>query len=186
MQRRFMSDPAMGAYRCLLEERVPTGGGTVQRDGEPPREKPKRDSGELWSRRGQGADFENPECCLLSNGVYNIMSTEFGMTAAVCRDTAVYLTPESPVSRSHGVDFYLRAGGNDIPLLPVPGDGRDILWELGENSAGVTVCWDAVSARCSLAAALRLFRRDALCGAERYKGYRRQSGAVVRAGAGEI
>jgi cyclic beta-1,2-glucan synthetase len=153
MQRRFMSDPAMGAYRCLLEERVPTGGGTVQRDGEPPREKPKRDSGELWSRRGQGADFENPECCLLSNGVYNIMSTEFGMTAAVCRDTAVYLAPESPVSRSHGVDFYLRAGGNDIPLLPVPGDGRDILWELGENSAGVTVCWDAVSARCSLAAA---------------------------------
>lgn len=75
MRRRFMADAAMAAYQCLLQERIPIGGGAARRDYRPHQEKPRRDQGELWAVRGQGADFENPDCCLLSNGPYYVMST---------------------------------------------------------------------------------------------------------------
>ena len=153
MRRRFMADPAMAAYRCLLEERVPAGGGTVRRGDARSQDKPRRDAGEQWCVRGDGADFENPACCLLSNGVYYVMSTEFGLTFSSCRDTAIYRSPDDPAVDGRGVDFRLRTHDGVVPLLPAPGDRRSILWELGECSAGVSVTDEAVRVKCSAAAA---------------------------------
>ena len=130
MRRRFMADAAMAAYQCLLQERIPIGGSAVRRDYRPHQEKPRRDQGELWAVRGQGADYENPDCCLLSNGIYHVMSTESGLTAGFSGDTSVYVSPESSLSAEHGVDYYFAAGCRETPLLPLPGDKRSIMWEL--------------------------------------------------------
>lgn len=154
MHRRFMADPEMGAYGCLLAERVPTGGALLRRDGSPAPEKPRRLAGEKWEIRGEGADFSNPRCCLLSNGFYNIMSTEFGLTSSSCRDTLVYTAPDVPDSGGHGVELWLVSGGRDTSLLPVPGLSYDeVLWELSEDSASVLCRTQEFSTKCAVAAA---------------------------------
>ena len=125
----------------------------MRRDYRPHHEKPRRDQGELWAVRGQGADFENPDCCLLSNGLYYVMSTEFGLTAGFSGDTAVYVSPESSLSAEHGVDYYFAVGCRETPLLPLPGDKRSIMWELAENGAWCAVEGDGLSSRCAVYAA---------------------------------
>ena len=154
MTRRFMADPEMGAYGCLLAERVPLGGDLLRRDGASAPEKLRRDAGEKWRIRGEGSDFDHPGCCLLSNGVYNIMSTEFGLTASACRDTLIYDTPDVPAQGGHGLELALTLGGGETSLLPVPGrTDEEVLWELSEDSVSVLCRRAEFSARCAVAAA---------------------------------
>lgn len=75
MCRRFMSDPAMSAHRCLLEERLPIGAVTLRRRGAEPPEKPQRAPGAGWELGGSCPDAAYPDCYPVSNGVYHLMLT---------------------------------------------------------------------------------------------------------------
>jgi cyclic beta-1,2-glucan synthetase len=171
MRELFMSDPEMSAYRCLLQERVPTGGALLRRDGSSVPEKSRRENCEKWEIRGQGADFDSPACCLLSNGVYSIMSTEYGLTRSVCRDMLVYDSPANPAD-GHGLELALNIGGRRVSLLPEPGCGGGILWELSEDAASVGLDTDDFSSKCTAASAsgfsgeIRLVRLEARRGFE--------------------
>lgn len=154
MCRRFMADAQMGAYRCLLAERVPTGGALLRRDGSPSPEKLTRAAGEKWEIRGEGTDFENPRCCLLSNGIYSIMSTEFGLTSSAFRDTLIYSSPEDTRDGGHGLEMRLVTERGATSLLPEPGlSYGEVLWELSEEGASVLCRTEAFSTKCAVAAA---------------------------------
>lgn len=127
IRRWFMESAQMSAYSSLLSERVP-GSTPLIELREPMSEKPERAEARQWTARGEGIDFENPQCCLLSNGSYSIMLSESGHSSASCGDMLIYRAPFSRISQAHGVELYL--GGES--LLPTPSDGAGFMWELGE------------------------------------------------------
>ncbi len=118
-QRRFMSDRRMGAYRELLEERLPAGRLILR---QPPREipeKPHRAEGGGYREELMETDALEPRCVPLSNGVYTLIFSEVGKTRALWRGldvTAFDPDPEGP----GGMAIYLRAAGTTIPLTPWP------------------------------------------------------------------
>lgn len=121
MQERFLRDCSMGAFRELLQEKVPVGAPVMKPDHSPvERMKPIRQS--LICRTGTGCDPAHPVCHILSNG----------LISALCTDTgAVRLSDdqgEVPVSTHFreryapaGVSFFYREEDGKIwPLTASP------------------------------------------------------------------
>ncbi len=146
MQERFLRDCSMGAFRELLQEKVPVGAPVMRPGGQAALERAKPGPQSQFCRTGIGYDLACPACHLLSNG----------LVSALCTDTgAVRLTDdrgESPVvSRFReryapaGVSFFYRA--SDGTLWPLTGgpllsegnfswrfDGGGASWSRKENS----------------------------------------------------
>jgi cyclic beta-1,2-glucan synthetase len=114
--RRFLADPAMGACRLLLEERIPEGGAVLRRELSRAQERPPRRAQEGWQLRGNRADA--PAACLLSNGVWHLRAESGGALRAVCGELLIYEKPE------------LRLGG--LSLLPA---ANAELWAFSEEQA---------------------------------------------------
>ena len=90
--RRFLADPAMGACRLLLEERIPEGGAVLRRELSRAQERPPRRAQEGWQLRGNRADA--PAACLLSNGVWHLRAESGGSLRAVCGELLICEKPE--------------------------------------------------------------------------------------------
>ncbi len=122
MRRRFMASPEMAAFRCLLEEKVPTGGTVLHLRGgaqSRPREIKKEDisgqkKSQVWAESGEG----EPRCCLLSNGFYSIMLTDSGRSEACCRDLLPYAGRIESFDGKPGMAFALRDETGEHSLLP--------------------------------------------------------------------
>ncbi len=100
IRRRFLEDPAMSAYRLLLEERIPTDGSTLRRELTRAPERPPRQTESAWERHGSRDD--PPAACLLSNGVWQQRVESGGALRTKYGDFMVYDAPEplgTPVSR---------------------------------------------------------------------------------------
>lgn len=157
MCRRFMSDPAMSAHRCLLEERLPIGAVTLRRRGADIPEKPNRLAAEGWELGGACPDAALPGCMPVSNGVYHILLTTSGMSGACAGGVALYRGPEGPLEGPAGLRLRLETASGAVDLLPLPGaaGGLDFSWALrggavsfeGESEALHSLCSAAVSAR---------------------------------------
>ena len=175
MCRRFMSDPAMSAHRCLLEERLPIGAVTLRRRGADIPEKPNRFAAEGWELGGACPDAARPGCmpirdghtacsdaarlgCMpVSNGVYHIMLTTSGMSGACAGGVSLYRGPSDPLEGPSGLRLRLETASGPVDLLPLPGasGGLDFSWALrggavsfeGESEALHSLCSAAVSAR---------------------------------------
>lgn len=152
VQEMFMSEPAMGAYTALLEEKVPLNSSVIKLT-EAESEKPRKSGGLQWEKRGGELCFENPECMLLSNGIYNIMLTETGISSAVCADTTVYKAPFKQLGEGHGPELWLEMGEKRVSLLPEPEDSAAFMWEFSEISCTFSRVTDAFTSRCTVAAA---------------------------------
>lgn len=126
MPRRLMNDPAVAAYYCLLEEKLPLGGVVLKRRETKNTEKPPRAGLVFWERRGEFADFANPECCALSNGSYNVLLTDTGSCRAQWKGIIPYYTPRETPAESHGFDLWMQKDGELVPLLPEPSDGESV------------------------------------------------------------
>lgn len=157
MCRRFMSDPAMSAHRCLLEERLPIGAVTLRRRGAEPPEKPQRAPGAGWELGGSCPDAAYPDCYPVSNGVYHLMLTSSGLSSAFAGGVSVYRGPESPLEGPAGMRIYLETPSGEVDLLPLPGAagglkfthalrGGALSFE-GRSGDFRTLCSAAVSAR---------------------------------------
>ena len=76
MQRRFMRDCDMSAYRELLQERVPVGAPIMKQEERdfPARLRPG--SGPALVREGEDWGRKYPRCHLLSNGSYSLLACD--------------------------------------------------------------------------------------------------------------
>ena len=100
IRRRFLAEPAMSAYRLLLEERIPTDGSTLRRELTRAPERPPRQTESAWELHGSRGD--PPAACLLSNGVWHQFVKSGGALRAKYGDFTVYDAPEpidAPVLR---------------------------------------------------------------------------------------
>ena len=111
LRRRFLADPAMAAYRLLLQERLPEDAAVLRRDLSEVPEKPRLAYVERWSLRGDGAE-RREHWCLLSNGSYHLRFSSRGGEHANCGGLLVY----------EGLDF-------------LPGEIRQ--WELSEDQGRI-------------------------------------------------
>jgi len=150
--RRFTAEPAMNAYRCLLEEKLPQGA-AVLRLNEGGYEKQPRQTGRKWAKRGTAVDFEKPCCCVLSNGRYNIMLTESGISRATCGDMLVYKSPFLQLGEGHGTEMYIKQSEVHTSLLPEPNRADGFMWEMSELSCSFSFENDLFEAKTVIAAA---------------------------------
>ncbi len=118
MQRRFMADSAMGAYRCLLQERVPVGGTVLKSTGALCRRAPKPAAPPCWERSGEDVDFLHSACCPLSGETYSLLCAETGLVRPRWGAVSPYVAPRSPLDRDKGVTLFLSYDGRSLPLLP--------------------------------------------------------------------
>lgn len=119
MQRRFMRDTVMGAFSCLLQERVPVGADTIRTAGrEIPEKPPRSETGTV--REFSDIQPDTPRAVLLGNASYSLLCTDGGLTASGCRGMA--LTRFEPRCRdgADGMRFYFSHGDGAVSLLPAP------------------------------------------------------------------
>lgn len=171
MQKRFMADPAMAAYRGFIEEKIPIGGILLRRRGTEPPDKPSRAPLESWEKRGSGTDCEHPECCLLSNGIYSMLLTETGLSAAAAGSVGIYRGPRDPLTGPGGIAVRLDSDAGSVGLLPRRGsDTPAATWAFSGAAASLAASGEGISFRCSAAvsandtAELRLFEITADAG----------------------
>lgn len=122
MQKRFLRDCSMGAFRELLQEKVPVGEPVMKPDRRSVQDRPRPIRQSQYCREGEGYDLARPACHLLSNGLVSALCTDAG---------AVSLTDdrgESPIVASlreryapAGVSFFYRDREGELhPLTPAP------------------------------------------------------------------
>ena len=129
MARRFMSAPEMRAFAPLLAERTSARAVTLRPGGEEPPAKPGRVPAAACERRGAAADAARPEVCLLSNGVYNVMLTDTGLSTASSAGYGVYLGAQDALRGPAGVSARFISGGRAMDLLPLPGAEGGLAFE---------------------------------------------------------
>lgn len=141
MPRRFMADPLMAGYRELLEERLPTKGPVLRRSTGAGAEKPSRRPTLFWEQRGDILSASSPECCMLSNGNYNVMLTNFGAAHPTCQGIAPYYTPIDPFSGEHGLELWLLTDKGRVSLMPGPKENRSVKtsWEFNLFGAKLNI-----------------------------------------------
>ncbi|MCL2567857.1 MAG: hypothetical protein FWE12_00250 [Oscillospiraceae bacterium] len=120
MQKRFMRDCAMSAYRELLQEKVPVGQIVLR---QPPREvpdKPRRLAAAGWLIEHTETDVFRPAATVLSNGAYHVAVTATGHSRSMAGETmTVRFAPrqDGPVQ---GIGFYWRTKDGICPLQAAP------------------------------------------------------------------
>lgn len=149
VRHAFMHSPDMAAYGQLLEERIPLGA-PVLRLSEAESDKQILPNSR-WEKRGGAIDYASPQCSLLSNGAYNIMLTESGISSASSSDTLIYRTPFKQTGEGHGAEITLTLGGRVRSLLPSPNENGAYMWEFSEISAEFSCVCDELTARTSVA-----------------------------------
>ena len=148
----FMAEPRMSACRGLLAERLPIDAPVLPL-GDGGAEKPPRMLQSQWSKRSEGVDFEKPCCCVLSNGVYDMLLTESGICRSLYRDVLIAREPYTPVGDGHGFELALFEGEKSVSLLPVPGEETKYLWEFSEISYTCSCLVNGLELRSSAACA---------------------------------
>ena len=150
IQNLFMHSPEMRAYESLLHERLPQSSTVLQlRESVDDNIKAK---GKQWLKRGEDFDFENPNCGILSNGIYSVMLTEAMQSRSMCRDLLIYKPVYRPFESNSGIRINLKSGDDTCSLLPtVNTDYVNCMWELGEASCTSTIETESFRAKCTAA-----------------------------------
>lgn len=130
MQERFLRDRAMGAFRELLQEKVPVGAPVMRPDRSNGTDRPRPSRPGQFLRRGVGSDFAHPACHLLWNGLISALCADSG--AVRWRDDRGEEPIVSVFQERYGPGgvsfFYREEGGKLTPLTMAP------LWEDGDFS----------------------------------------------------
>ena len=155
MQRRFLSDRTMAAYRELLQERVPVGAPVMRRrDGAAP-ERPRRRQGPDLLRTGEGAGRLSPRCHLVSEGGYCVFAADNGQTRSSLGRDVITLAEPGEYQAPAGVSWFFSGAEGMIGLTAAPlyrGDCR-YSWEFYDGGAVWTCQRGGLTARTGLALA---------------------------------
>ncbi len=117
-QRRFFANPSMAAYRCLLEERVPLGGILLHHRDREPAQRTETRGPVSWRQAGQYQPDSPLRASVLSNGIYNIMTTNSGLIATSSGGIAPYRPPAHPGDWEGGLHISWTQGEEALPLIP--------------------------------------------------------------------
>lgn len=98
MQKRFMRDCSMSAYRELLQEKVPVGAEILKSPSREIPEKPGRSNLSAFQRTGTWSRGEKPANHLVSNGAYTVQCASDGSSRS--RMGATWLTKNQFVTLS--------------------------------------------------------------------------------------
>ena len=150
MQRRFLRDCAMSAYRELLQERVPVGAPILKTPERDVPEKPSRLPGERLDRQGVRPGRLSPERCLLSNGSYTVLCAASGETASSLDGLALTLDRPGESFAPAGISWFFRDENGLFPLTYAPFYREG---DYGWSFTGAAACWTAL--RGGLSAVLR-------------------------------
>ncbi len=143
--RRFLSEPAMAAHQCLLEEKIPIGGTVLRRHSAPPPSAPRRKPTGEWTLSGGQIDWALPACCLLSNGNYTLLADETGQVETVSQDVTIYAPGSAGLSVCLGREV--------LPLTPAVGPQRQDHWQFSGRAAVFSCQTPAYSANITLSVA---------------------------------
>ncbi len=135
LQKRFMREGAMSAYRTLLQERVPLGGPLLHRKKFllPVRPLSERDT--LSARSGKGCYTEGGAVQPLSNGSYSLFVTESALSMARWDGLLPYRSPETEKADCRGVECFLELDGERFSLLPCSESVGRFRWEFSGKEA---------------------------------------------------
>ncbi len=143
MQERFLRDCSMGAFRELLQEKVPVGAPVMRPDNAWAMERPKPLRQSQFCRIGEGYDLARPACHLLSNGLLRALCTDSGAVSLI-DDRG-----ETPVSTRFreryapaGVSFFYRSDEGVLTALtaaPLLSEEDDFSWSFTGSDATWTV-----------------------------------------------
>ena len=153
MQKRFMANCSLAAYRELLQERVPVGAPVMrQRERDIP-EKPGPVSGPALHRSGEDWGRLAPRCHLVSNGSYAVFACDNGLTSARMGEVQVTLAKPGEYYAPAGVSVFFQGKAGLNGLTPAPlyqGEGK-YGWEFYAAGAAWTFRLGGLSARTTLA-----------------------------------
>lgn len=120
MQRRFLADRDMAAYRTLLQERVPVGAPILrQRERELP-EGSRPGEHLTLERRGESYALCAPACHLVSNGSYHVLCQDNGLTSSRLGERQILLDRPGEFYASAGVSAFFRGKRGLLSLTPAP------------------------------------------------------------------
>ena len=141
MQKRFMRDAAMGAYRELLQEKVPVGAQVLRSPRDEVPDKPGRRGGEPFLRTGEGYDPVCPACHLMTGGAWQVLCTDAGASWSRMGRTTLTRCIWNRQYQSAGVSFFLRTPEGLLPLTPAPlyREEPEYTWRFQGGGA----CWSA-------------------------------------------
>ncbi len=111
MVRRFLRDCSMGAYRELLQEKVPVGAALLKQPALEAQERPRRLSPGGFVREGDWDGAGRPPCHLVSNSAVSVLCTAAGTSRTCWGDLQL--------TGGEGVTFLLGTEAGAEPLVPV-------------------------------------------------------------------
>ena len=135
LQKRFMAQGSMSAYRTLLEERLPLGGPLLHRRSIllPERGGFTRDS--VCVRKGKLCRSEGGALQALSNGSYNLLLSESAVSRALWKGLLPYRADEKLGCGCRGVECFLELDGERFSLLPCGESVGRFRWEFSADEA---------------------------------------------------
>ncbi len=152
MQKRFMKDCDMSAYRELLQERVPVGAPIMKQEERDFPAKLRPASGPSLVREGEDFGRKRPQCHLLSNGSYSLLACDNGLTSAWAGENAVTLARPGEYYAPAGVSVFFRDPDGLSGLTPAPLYQSDTVyrWSFDASGAGWYAEKNGLSARIAL------------------------------------
>ena len=179
MQKRFMRDCDMSAYRELLQERVPVGAPIMKQEERDFPAKLRPAAGPALVREGEGFGGKYPRCHLLSNGSYSLLVCDNGLTGARAGETAVTLARMGEYYAPAGVSVFLSGLNGIVGLTPAPlYQAENYRWEFDASGAGWSLERENLSAHIALSVPRREngeLRRVELC----WRGKKRLEGELL-------
>jgi len=120
MQKRFMRDCDMAAYREFLQERVPVGAPIFRQGERDIPQKPRSAAGIVPERSGHRFGRLSPQCHLVGNGSYSVLCCDNGLTCARLGDCQVALAEPGRYHAPAGVSAFFQGSWGVTGLSPAP------------------------------------------------------------------
>ena len=140
MQKRFMADRDMAAYRSLLQERVPVGAPILRQTEREVPERLRPGEGPDLERSGEGVGRLEPECHLVSNGSYHVFCCDNGLTSSRLGENQILLARPGHYYAPSGVSAFFRGKEGLLGLTPAPLYQQErYRWSFHASGAGWTV-----------------------------------------------
>lgn len=152
MQRRFMKDCDMAAYRELLQERVPVGAPIMRQTERDIPEKLRPVQGPALVRAGRKFGRLAPECHLVSNGSWSVLACDNGLTASRMGDCQITLAKLGQYYAPAGISLFFQGREGIFGLTPAPLYQKgEYSWEFHSAGAAWTFTWEGLATRTTLA-----------------------------------
>ncbi|HPE16724.1 MAG TPA: hypothetical protein PK597_07205, partial [Oscillospiraceae bacterium] len=153
MQRRFLRDPEMGAFRELLQEKVPVAAIIMHDPAASVPERARRVPDEPWRREGETVNPRKPRAHLLSNGAYTVSLTDTGLADELWE--GISLVRATSDGAHAGISFFIREEGKLTSLTMAPLYAPQVRYgcRLRGADARFSAGWEGLEARLRISVA---------------------------------